>query len=294
MKQFCRFQTGLCVSGIPLTLDSEINFDQSERFLPFITDADSPSAYRVHFFRTGELPKFSGQIVSRQTSYDVIADREKGYIRTFRIENPEATPYAVGQYDWEKREITLFYLSEGARYFSGIENSFLHIAWESIVTYERRLLFHAALVKTAFGGILFSGPSGIGKSTQADLWCRCRDAKLINGDRPILQKTETGWIGWGAPYAGSSHCYLNESCPICAIILLRQAPQCSIRTLGPAEAFRYVYAQLTLNSWDRICVGIAADLVAELMENVPVFEFGCTPNETAVAFLEKELGRVLT
>ena len=269
-----------------------MSFDRTERFRPFFADCDSQAAYQIRFCQVEILPAITGPIVCSQTSYDVIADPVRGYVRRFRIENPDAAPYAVGEYDWDNREIRISYLPEGAPYFSGMENSFFHVAWESIVIREQRLLFHAALIDTGFGGILFSGPSGIGKSTQADLWCRFRNTQLINGDRPVLQKCEDGWLGWGAPYAGSSRCYRNASSPITAIVMLKQAPQCGIRRLRPAEAFRRVYAQLTLNNWDETCVSLAADLVTALVWDVPVFEFSCTPDEAAVEFLEKELEKV--
>lgn len=46
------------------------------------------------------------------------------------------------------------------------------------------LVLHSAYIVTRQGeGILFSGPSGIGKSTQAALWQRYGAAQTVNGDR---------------------------------------------------------------------------------------------------------------
>ena len=72
-----------------------------------------------------------------------------------------------------------------------------------------------ALIETAYGGILFSGVSGAGKTTQAELWMQWEQARQINGDRPILvSKVIREWLGCGSPYAGSSECYINECIPI--------------------------------------------------------------------------------
>jgi hypothetical protein len=172
-----------------------------------------------------------------------------------------------------------------------MQNSFFHVGIESLMLYRERLCFHAACVRTALGGILFSGPSGIGKSTQADLWCKYRGAEQINGDRPILSKGEEGWLAWGSPYAGSSRCYVNASCPVRAIVMLRQAGSCSLRRLSAREAFRAVWSGLTVPAWDAKAMETACDLALELSAAVPVYEFGCTPDAAAVEFLEQGLGK---
>ncbi len=181
------------------------------------------------------------------------------------------------------------YLEKGSHCVSELHNSFAHLCFEGILIHEHRLCLHAACVRTQWGGILFSGPSGIGKSTQADLWCKHRGAEQINGDRPILSKGNEEWLAWGSPYAGSSNCHVNESCPVRAIVMLRQAGSCSLRRLSAKEAFRAVWSGLTVPAWDATAVEAACDLALELSTTVPVYEFDCTPDVAAVEFLEQGL-----
>ena len=65
------------------------------------------------------------------------------------------------------------------------------------------LVLHSSYIVTRTGeGILFSGPSGIGKSTQAALWERFAGARTINGDRGLVcpaARTVSGIF-----YAGTS------------------------------------------------------------------------------------------
>ena len=50
-----------------------------------------------------------------------------------------------------------------------------------------QLVLHSSYVLTQSGAaVLFSGPSGIGKSTQAALWQQYAGADVINGDRTLL------------------------------------------------------------------------------------------------------------
>ena len=45
--------------------------------------------------------------------------------------------------------------------------------------------------------IAFSGPSGVGKSTQAEIWKQCFQADILNGDRALLRKADQGWKAYG-------------------------------------------------------------------------------------------------
>ena len=45
------------------------------------------------------------------------------------------------------------------------------------------VLLHASVIEYAGGAVLFSAPSGTGKSTQAALWARHRGAHIRNGDK---------------------------------------------------------------------------------------------------------------
>ncbi len=174
-----------------------------------------------------------------------------------------------------------------------LQNCFYHLGFESILLDRNKLCLHASCIETPLGGILFSGVSGIGKSTQADLWCRYRDARYINGDRPILSKENNGWLAWGSPYAGSSKHYINDNTPVTAIMLLKQSRTCSLRRLTPAEAFRGIWAGLTVHTWDPAFVEKASALTIDLISAVPVFEFSCTPDENAVNALEQALRKEL-
>ena len=173
--------------------------------------------------------------------------------------------------------------------FCQIDNCIFHSAWETLLLKEKRVITHAACVSTEAGGILFSGPSGIGKSTQADLWCRYADAVLLNGDRPIVYRNKEEWVVSGSPYAGSSNCHKNESCNICAIVMLKQSDKCKVQKLRMLDAFRQIFSGLTVNSWDKSCVDEITDLVISLIKDVPVYEFECTADKDSVSFLQKEI-----
>lgn len=276
------------LSGITLRIDSDRSLTVTEEFRPFLRHL-SNTDFLIRFRQTQTLPTYPQTVIHEDHCYRVHPDGKGGYIRTFFDAPRDLTPYAVAVYDYDGGKIQVDYLPKGAHCVSELCNSFFHLGLEALLIHRDRLCLHASCVETSMGGILFSGPSGIGKSTQADLWCRLRGAEQLNGDRPILSKEDGHWLAWGSPYAGSSRVHVNRSCSVRAIVMLKQDTQCTLRRLPLPEAFRAVWSGLTLHSWNEKLVELASDLTLALIGDVPVFELSCTPDEAAVSCLERAL-----
>ena len=278
----------LSVSGIGLRIDSDEVLAAEGSCEPFLTEPAEPDVC-AEFRCVDRLPFEPIEEIWQDIVWRICRVKSGETVRFFYEDRKSMVPYACASWDEERRNIYIAYLSRERSRFRSVMNCFFYIGLEQILVRHERIWPHASCVETEFGGILFSGVSGIGKSTQAGLWCRYRDARQINGDRPILSGGEQGWLAWGAPYAGSSRCYVNESCPVRAIVILRQAKDCSLRRLNPMGAFREVWKVLVHQSWDREYLERLSNLAMDLITRVPVYLFECTPNEQAVRCLEEEL-----
>lgn len=148
------------------------------------------------------------------------------------------------------------------------------------------VILHAAWIRRQGRAILFTAPSGVGKSTQADLWCRLRFAELINGDRAAVFADGTVR---GVPFAGSSGVCKNETMPLEAIVCLSQAPKTTIAPLKGFRAFRSLWEGCSVASLEREEAQRCIETVTQLLERVPVYHLACTPDESAVLALEQLL-----
>lgn len=165
----------------------------------------------------------------------------------------------------------------------------------SLLALERRMIerggmvLHCAYVHYNGKAILFSAPSGTGKSTQAGLWEQYRGADTVNGDRALLACPGGVWTAQGWPVCGSSKICHLRALPIHAIVMLRQAPENTVQRLHPAQAFAQLYTQITANRWNQAAHLHTIGLIEQLVGQVPVFELGCTISEQAVECLEQAL-----
>lgn len=153
------------------------------------------------------------------------------------------------------------------------------------------LVLHSAYIVTRAGeAILFSGPSGVGKSTQAALWEQLAGARVVNGDRALVdvaKKTANGIF-----YSGTSGISENVTAPIRAIVLLGQSSENRVFVPSPQAAFAGVLSQCAYYEWDARSAEQMTECVARLVSDVPVLRMDCLPDATAVDALRGKLGGI--
>lgn len=152
------------------------------------------------------------------------------------------------------------------------------------------ILFHSSYIRIGDEAVLFTAPSGTGKSTQADLWVKYRNAELLNGDRSVVKVEDEGVFVHGIPFSGSSPVRKNVKLPLKAIVYLAQSPQTRIVRLKGAKAFRCIWEGCSVNVWHDGDIEQCSKTVSELAMRIAVYYLPCTPDESAVIALENELG----
>lgn len=268
------------IAGITIRLDSKREISVTDKWNPFLYKAvPEEIKYEIYAEECDTLPL--RPLDGIRKGFILYCKEPK--IINFHYELSEEEPYASTTI--ENDRITLNYLPQCGMLFENTGGIFKHIGIELLLNMQDRLLLHSSFVKYKDRAILFSAPSGTGKSTQADLWKYYRGADVINGDRTALVKEENGWMAWGIPYAGSSRIYRNECAAMGALIVLRQGKENQIRKIGGLEAFRCLYPELNVHHWDADYVKRATMQLQKLISEVPIFLMECLPDQSAVEFL---------
>ncbi len=151
------------------------------------------------------------------------------------------------------------------------------------------LLLHASYLEVQGSGILFLGPSGVGKSTQARLWEEQGYGQILNGDRVLLRKREGRWFAHGYPCCGSSRISVNKSLPLRAIVLLEQGEKNLIQDLRDAQKLLALSSGAQFYSWASEEVQKVFSLGEALAGAVPMIKLCCTPEQEAVSCLQNYL-----
>lgn len=274
-------------SGVSFEVSSETPFTITKNFNPFLTE-NSKADYRLQYLSRSSLGDMDGEMLYEGLEYDVVQKADGKIIRIFK-DPKEDYVYASAEFDMDEKIVNISYLRGAEQYFDTTNNSFFHSGWEQLLAWSGRMILHASLIETEFGGILFSGVSGVGKSTQADLWMQYESAGLINGDRPIVYKKAGKWFASGSPYAGSSECYINKSIPIRAIIFLQQGNETRLERVKITEAVKRLYANCTVYTWDKTYIEKIFTRITELAAEVPIYYLVNKADASSVEAVKKEM-----
>lgn len=155
-------------------------------------------------------------------------------------------------------------------------------------------ILHCTFLDYRGQAILFSGPSGIGKSTHANLWCRhIPGTQVLNGDRALLCPLPNGdyeITGW--PVCGSSGICHNERRPLEAIVFIEQASDNTIRPQTAMKHFKALCSQVTINWWNPKLTGKALDDLQVLTRQTSISTYACNMNPEAAFTLHRYLTKL--
>lgn len=185
-----------------------------------------------------------------------------------------------------------YYVSESILYErlqDGFE-LFNYLCIEEILLQFGALVLHSSHVRVGNQGFVFSAPSQTGKSTQAELWRQHAAATVMNGDRSVLRKQQGQWRVFGCPMSGTSGIHLQGNEPLTNIVMLAQGLANELTPLTGMMAFRQVFPQITVPSWDGKQLDYVMERISELITEVPVWYYSCTKEKEAVFVLKEKLG----
>lgn len=165
----------------------------------------------------------------------------------------------------------------------------------SVCAFHHQLLIrdacvlHSSYVDIGGEAVLFTGPSNIGKSTQAGLWTEYAGAEVVNGDRTLLRKRKGKWYAFGYPSCGTSGICINRSMPLRAIVVLSQSNENSVQRLSPGEQIRALVSATELYPWSGEEIEMAMKIAVNIAQSVPVLKLSCRPDRGAVEVLKDHL-----
>jgi hypothetical protein len=149
---------------------------------------------------------------------------------------------------------------------------------------EGGLMLRACGVLREGHALLFAGPSGAGKTTISQLMRTHADALVLSDDRVVLRRDGGGTRVFATPWHGDGKLDSTLSARLCAIHVIRHAPEVLAEPLCGATAACALLENALLPGWDPAGSEAALDFVAGLVQRVPVVRLGFPKDERVVRY----------
>lgn len=281
------------IGGVPFSVETPEPFEETAPYTLFSKECAEPSV-RYVFSYVDALPKPRGKKVFESSYYTAFADGDTyyRYIGFFRDGVSLDPEYALATTKKDEPGIVNISIPKDRDVPMKAALIYRTLALEQTLAREGGVMLHSSFIETVGGAILFTAPSGVGKSTQAELWRRYRGAFVVNGDCSVIRKKDGIFRAYGLPFSGTSGICYNKDMPLRAIVYLTQAPENRISRLSGLNAFRVLYEGAKLSMWDKEDAAHMTDILTDIVMSVPVFKLDCVPDESAVETLERALADI--
>lgn len=148
---------------------------------------------------------------------------------------------------------------------------------------------HSASILYRGQAWLFSGHSGMGKSTHTALWHEYVDTPYLNGDLNLIGKNETGegYCIYGIPWCGTSGLCTTETIELGGIILLGRDKEDHVEELSPFEQVLRVTQRMISPAWTEQMATGNLEFVEQMAEKTWITQLFCTKAPSAVEVIRK-------
>ncbi len=160
--------------------------------------------------------------------------------------------------------------------FHAIRLVFLYLA-------QKRGMFamHSASILYKGKLWLFSGRSGIGKSTHTSLWNRLYGTPVANGDLNLITISKGAALVHGIPWCGTSNLCDTNTWPLGGIVLLSRDSTDVIETLSESDKILLVVQRFISPAWTDGQLSMNLAFSSELIKRIPVCRLKCTDKPSA-------------
>lgn len=163
----------------------------------------------------------------------------------------------------------------------------LRLTYLYLVQKKGMVALHSASLLYRNKAWLFSGHSGMGKSTHTNLWKELFEISLLNGDLNLLALENGQPVVHGIPWCGTSEICTTETVPLGGIILLNQAPADRIEKLPEDKKQLLVSQRLISPAWTVELFEHNMEIVANMVSKIMVCKLHCTKEPSAAKVMKE-------
>jgi hypothetical protein len=283
MPEVCSLRIGdISVALIPDMLDG--SYDTPPKFSGFQVEGPADISLKIHFNQSPDVP--AGDLVFdsghgwRQSSV------QDSYV--LRVSSAYRDPRLVGVFSKDFRSGAIYTgVSETNpdQFIFPFTFPLGEIYMTNLLGTGLGVMLHSCGVIRQGSGLVFAGVGGAGKSTTSRLWQKQSTARVVNDDRVIIRRIGRQFRLYGTPWHGEGGMALPEDAPLKRIFIIKHASSNQLIPLTPAQAVHGLLARSFSPFWSTAGLKFTLQFLAELCQEIPCFEFGFLPDQSAVDFI---------
>lgn len=189
---------------------------------------------------------------------DIVIDVTEKRVLEIMAEHPE-----LNQDDWE-------YMITGSDFYT------------ELLRFNGMLL-HSSCIVVDGVAYAFSADSGTGKSTHTQLWLKHfgERAYMLNDDKPAIRLIDDDVYACGTPWSGKYDYSRPEIVKLGGICFLERSETNWIKKAETGKAVFNIFSQ-TAHKLNKEKMDNLFDVIQEIFDKVPLYEFGCDISDDAV------------
>lgn len=149
------------------------------------------------------------------------------------------------------------------------------------------LLIHSSTIIWNGQGIIFSAPSGTGKTTHTNLWKQKHGVQILDGDVTACRIVNGNCFAYGLPWCGTSKEFMNKCVPLRAIVFLQQATYNEIEKLDYIDSVLRLTSRSFLLPFNDIMMNRFLNVTQEIAASAECYLLSCLPDLGAVELVKK-------
>lgn len=253
-----------------------------EEFRAFAKSAADTSVQKICFLTHSGTPVTNGTLIIH-TPELVVKEWEDTFVLWFPLaehmnemriskEGTQVSCYIVPPFTRKCRE----------EIFHALRLSFLYFAAK-----HNMVALHSASILYQGKAWLFSGRSGMGKSTHTCLWKSLYEVSLLNGDLNLISLSEKDIKIHGIPWCGTSAISNTETHPLGGVILLSRSATDFIEELTPDQKALLLSQRFVSPVWTKEQFLTTLDIAGQIAARIPVCKLHCTKEPSAAVCMKE-------
>lgn len=189
--------------------------------------------------------------------------------------------------EFNRSVLSLVKNTEGS---SEMEYVYTGIMFMELCLYHSVQSLHGSAIAYNDQAIVFSGPSGTGKSTHVEYWKELLPLiEIVNDDKPLLSLDRDQIMVSGSPWSGKTKINMNISLPLHSIVFLEQGTSNEVQKLSEEEKVIHIMRNINRPRQDELWEKVSS-VIEFMIQEIPMYKASVTNDIDAAVAVKNMLG----